>query len=154
MKQLIIIFALLFPVMAGAQTFGEIRGKNNSGTYSNVKRTNDALKVADSSMIATFSDTSLWKKSIKVSQLPTISIDSSTTRVGVKVLQLPTVSIDSSTTRIGVKVLSGNITATLDSSTQRVGVKLIQNPTITNDSSTLSRKYIKIGRGRNCSYIA
>lgn len=33
---------------SNAQTFGGIRGKNNAGTQGDVKRTNDALKVADS----------------------------------------------------------------------------------------------------------
>ncbi len=33
---------------SNAQTFGGIRGKNNAGTQGDIKRTNDALKVADS----------------------------------------------------------------------------------------------------------
>lgn len=132
MKKTIAILVLFaaFAISAKAQTFGVLRGKNNAGTYTDVKVAGDRLKTADSALAALIAGN--------------LKLDSSYTRIGVKVLQLPTVSIDSSTTRIGVKVLSGNITATLDSSTQRVGVKLIQNPTITNDSSTLSRKYIKI----------
>jgi hypothetical protein len=78
------------------QTFGGIRGKNNAGTQGDIKRTNDALKVADSTalvQITKAADSAYHRVMFKISQLPIISIDSSTTRNTVKVSQLPSIAL-------------------------------------------------------------
>lgn len=94
-KILITAFLLMIGIGAKAQTFGGIRAKNNSGTQGDIKRTNDALKVADSTalvQITKAADSAYHRIMFKVSQLPIVSLDSSTTRNTIKVLNTVAVS--------------------------------------------------------------
>jgi len=86
-KLLLLAIVLLMTLKANSQTFGTIRAKNNAGTYGEIKRTNDALKVADSIglvQITKAADSSYHRIMFKISQLPVVIIDSSYTRNSVK----------------------------------------------------------------------
>jgi hypothetical protein len=76
-KILITAFLLMIGMGAKAQTFGGIRAKNNSGTQGDIKRTNDALKVADSTalvQITKAADSAYHRVMFKISQLPAIAL--------------------------------------------------------------------------------
>lgn len=119
MKRVLILLFMLASFGASAQYGGEIRAKGYApdDTLKTIFRKDRALRTYDTltlAQIVLLRDTTSWKKSIKISEMPAITatvsgtvtatVDSNTQRIGIKVLQLPTVILDSSYTRNSVKL--------------------------------------------------
>jgi hypothetical protein len=119
MKQILIILLMFTSIGVSAQYGGEIRAKGYApdDSLKTIMRKDRALRTYDTltlAQIALLRDTTLWKNSIKISELPALTatvtgsvsatVDSNTQRIGIKVLQLPTVILDSSYTRNSIKI--------------------------------------------------
>ncbi len=109
MKKIKLLFLVLFSAFsayAQPQSAGEIYGYNNSMTRGRVKIVGDQLKIWDSTVaslnaliklkldsIYTKSDSSYQRSTIKISQMPAVTVDSTNaSRVGVKLIQNPTIA--------------------------------------------------------------
>jgi hypothetical protein len=104
MKRVLILLFMLASFGASAQYGGEIRAKGYApdDTLKTIMRKDRALRTYDTTTMAQIvllRDTTSWKKSIKISEMPsitatvsgTVTVDSNTQRITHKISQLPQV---------------------------------------------------------------